>query len=309
MLKPIQLTQDTPPSTRNGVYLVKILSVTQDADAIYIHYEFALGQNAGWATNKYIQTGQWLFSQRIDRKYGKKALQAFLTAICEPAQADNPSPQHGEGHWVWVDTEWRQYQGRWFPQVKKVYPFDAYQPTSKDFCIATDHWGKGSNGVNHAVALANYSPYPVLLADTQEKNSPMNRFCEENHICVVPISGMPGDYMRPNGKIVVDRKDSLLELYHNFSKGASWASYAVAAQLAGAEGKKLFFVIAVDPEENVRCLNDLSDWQGRLPDETIVKGAKLLEQLERYQKLFHNTRFCVVLRHVQCAAIWRLVSA
>ena len=192
------------------------------------------GENAGWATNKYIQTGQWIFSQRIDRKYGKKALQAFLTAITEPAQAGNPSPQHGEGRWVWTDVESSRYQGRWFPRVKRVYPPDAYQPMAKDFCIATDHWDKGNNSVNHAVALANYSPYPVLLADTQEKNSPMNQYCEENHICVVPISGMPGDYMRPNGKIIVDRKDSLSELYHNFSKGTSWASYAVAAQLAGA---------------------------------------------------------------------------
>ena len=69
----------------------------------------------------------------------------------------------------------------------------------------------------------------------------------------------------------------------------------------------MVFVIAVDPEDNVRCLNDLSDWQGWLPDETIVKGAKLLEQLKRYQKLFHNTRFYFVLRYAQCAAIWRLV--
>lgn len=264
------------------------------------------GENAGWATNKYIQTGQWIFSQRIDRKCGRKA---FLTAITEPTQAGNPSPQHGEGRWVWVDVEWSQYQGRWFPRVKRVYPPNTYQPMAKDFCIATDHWGKGSNSVNHAVALANYSPYPVLLADTQEKNSPMNQYCEENHICVVPISGMPGDYMRPNGRIIVDRKDSLSELYHNFFKGTSWASYAVAAQLAGAEGKKLVFVIAVDPGDNVRCLNDLSGWQGRLPDETIVKGAKLLEQLKRYHKLFHNTRFYFVLRHAQGAAIWRLVSA
>lgn len=94
MMKPIKSTQDAPPSTRNGVYLAKILSVTQDADAIYIHYEFALGENAGWATNKYIQTGKWIFSQRIDRKCGRKA---FLTAITEPTQAGNPSPQHGEG--------------------------------------------------------------------------------------------------------------------------------------------------------------------------------------------------------------------
>ena len=132
-MKPIQPMQDTPPSTRNGVYLAKILSVTQDADAIYIHYEFALGENAGWATNKYIQTGQWIFSQRIDRKYGKKALQAFLAAITEPTQAGNPSPQYGEGRWVWVDVEWSQYGGRWFPRVKRVYPPDTYQPMAKDF--------------------------------------------------------------------------------------------------------------------------------------------------------------------------------
>lgn len=79
--------------------------------------------------------------------------------------------------------------------------------------------------------------------------------------------------------------------------------------MAGAEGKKLVFVIAVDPGDNVRCLNDLSDWHGRLFDETIVKGAKLLKQLERYQKLFHNTRFYFVVWRAQGAAIWRLVSA
>lgn len=118
---------------------------------------------------------------------------------------------------------------------------------------------------------------------------------------------MPGDYMIPNGSIVVDRKANLLELYHNFSHGQSWLSYAIAAELAAAQDKMLVFVTAVEPADHVQKLCDLEHWNSTLPDGTVMQGKTMLQQIRRCLFLFPHVKFHFVLRDNQCEQIWKIV--
>lgn len=296
-----------PPVTNDALYLAKIVAIEQNDHAVTIYYEFAAGPNAGWAAQVYIRTGSWPFRQRIDRKYGSAALRAFLESI---GRSDLSSVSHidlNHGLWNCVDVQWTEYNGHVFPQVKRVYSSQTYPFTADDFRISADKWAKGSPDVNHAVALAHNAPYPVLLADTQERHSPMIDYCAENRICIIPVSGMPGDYMIPNGSIVVDRKANLSELYHNFSHGQSWLSYAIAAELAAAQHKMLVFVTAVEPADHVQKLCDLEHWNGVLPGGTPLQGKTMLQQIRRCLFLFPHVKFHFVLRDNLCEQIWKIV--
>src|SRR5699024_5225116 len=103
--------------------------------------------------------------------------------------SENPSgrvitePKQAEGCFVCLDLTWESYDRKMFPRVKRVYAASAYLLTSDDYMIGIDCWAKGSKTVNQAIARAFYSQYPVLLADTQEKQSPMVEFCAANQIC------------------------------------------------------------------------------------------------------------------------------
>lgn len=296
-----------PPDTRDALYLAKILAIKQDDQAVTIYYEFAAGPNAGWATQVFIRTGSWPFRQRIDQRYGGVALRAFLESIGRTDLSSVSRTDPKTGLWNCVAIQWAAYNGHVFPQVTRVYPSQCCPFAANDLRISVDNWVKDSPDVNHAVALAHNSPYPVLLADTQERNSPMIDYCARNHICLVPVSGMPGDYMLPNGVIVVDRKDSLSELYHNFSHDQAWLSYATAAGLAAAQHKMLVFVTAVAPTDHVQKLYDLEHWNGTLPDGTILQGKTMLQQIRRFLFLFPHAKFHFVLRDKQCEQIWKIV--
>ena len=296
-----------PPDTRDALYLAKILAIKQDDHAVNIYYDFAAGSNAGWAAQVFIRTGSWPFRQRIDRKYGSAALRAFLNSIGRSDLSSASRTDLKNGLWNCVAIQWATYNGHVFPQVTRVYPSQCCPFSADDFLISAGTWAKGSPNVNHAVALAHNSPYPVLLADTQERNSPMIDYCAQNRICLIPVSGMPGDYMIPNGAIVVDRKDNLSELYHNFSHGQAWLSYATAAQLAAAQHKMLVFITAVEPTDHVQKLCDLEHWNSALPDGTVMQGKTMLQQIRRCLFLFPHVKFHFVLRDNQCEQIWKIV--
>ena len=289
MNKIITYEQHMPPMIQNGFYLARVMKVHTDENAVTILYEFASGENAGWASRVFFEANKWPFYQRIDLSRGQQVLAAFMRAVSEnPSGRVITEPKQAEGCFVCLDLTWESYEGKMFPHVKHVYAHSAYPLTSDDYMIGTDCWAKGSETVNQAIARAFYSQYPVLLCDTQEKQSPMVKFCAANHICLVPVSGMPGDYMCPDGTVVVDRKDSLIELSYNFSSYSHWRSYAVAAQLAAAERKWLVFVVAVDPEDQVRNLADLKNWKDTLPGEKELIGTTLLSQIQ-------NSVFCLTM--------------
>ena len=225
MNKIITYEQHMPPMIQNGFYLARVMKVHTDENAVTILYEFASGENAGWASRVFFEANKWPFCQRIDLSRGQQVLAAFMRAVSEnPSGRVITEPKQAEGCFVCLDLTWESYEGKMFPHVKHVYAHSAYPLTSDDYMIGTDCWAKGSETVNQAIARAFYSQYPVLLCDTQEKQSPMVKFCAANHICLVPVSGMPGDYMCPDGTVVVDRKDSLIELSYNFSSYSHWRS-------------------------------------------------------------------------------------
>lgn len=302
--------QHAPGMVRDGLYLVRVIRVHVAPDAIKILYDFAFGENAGWASRVFFEANKWPFYQRIDLSRGQQVLAAFMRAVSEnPSGRVITEPKQAEGCFVCLDLTWESYEGKMFPRVKRVYAASAYPLTSDDYMIGTDCWAKGSKTVNQAIARAFYSQYPVLLADTQEKQSPMVEFCAANQICLVPVSGMPGDYMCPDGTVVVDRKNDITELYHNFSCSSQWSSYAVAAQLAAAERKWLVFVVAVDPEDRVRNLADLNNWTGLLPNGTELSGATLFLQIQKFRFLFNHVCFLFVPRDNLCNKIWESVCS
>lgn len=297
------------PVMQEDICLAKVIRVQEKPSAVLISYEFAAGPNVGWATKVFRYTGTWLFRQRIDLAHGKQILNIYVDAIKqETPNRTIATLKQTEGCFVCVDVAWGQYNGRCYPRVRRILPAKKFRPTPRDMRVGTESWAKGSDDVNRAVMQAFYSACPILLADTQERLSPMVEYCANHNICIIPVSGMPGDYMRPNGKIVVDRKDSLAELYHNFSNSRACLSYAVAAQLAEAQDKSLVFITAVDPEDQVQGLRDLIRWDGTLPDGTIIHGETMMRQIHQYMFPFHHVRFMFVPREKQCEVIWKTVQ-
>lgn len=66
--------QYTPAAPTNGHYLAKILSIQEDANAIFVFYNISVGRSVGWAHSYYLSHSRWPLVQRIDKKAGKTIL-------------------------------------------------------------------------------------------------------------------------------------------------------------------------------------------------------------------------------------------
>lgn len=305
----LKVKQTTPqPVIRNGYHIVKIIAVEECQEFIIVQYEFAVGPNAGWATRIFNRTKKWVFGQKIHRRNGNCILEILKSAV-QKAEPDRliVDMKQVEQCFVCVDVVWEKYKGLFYPKVKHIFDKDTYKPAREDLIIGTRCWAKGSADVNHAVELACFSPYPTLLTDTQERDSPMVEYAVKHQICVLPTSGLPGDYMLSNGDIIVDRKASICELYGNFAHSDSWHSYQIAAMKAAANKMTLVFVVGVDPDENVRELNDLMYWRHTLPDGCVLKGVIALDQIKIFMKPLCNVHFLFVSKKNQCDAIWKTI--
>ena len=133
-------------------------------------------------------------------------------------------------------------------------------------------------------------------------------WCAAHNIALLPMTFPAGDYSLPGKKVIVDRKDSIIELYHNFGHSSNRASYEHAANIAAAQGCRLVYVIATDEAEQINCIEDVSRWSALLHNGTKVNGKNLREILEKYTFIHSNADFLFVPRTQQCGAIWNVLQ-
>lgn len=292
-----------PSSPADGIYRVKLLSIEQDNTAYCIRYDISVGPSAGWATYMYQQTGKWLLIWRLDKQRGAVAIRCALDALNRNAHTNIQSLTESAEHHICLELQHRDYIS-----VKRSYPSSAYSIAPDDIRIGTEGgWRKGSSNWLRALLLANLSGLPILYADCHESQSPMIDWCAEHHVVILPQYFSAGDYMTEKSKVIVDRKDSIIELYKNFASSENRESYENAALLAKVAGKQLVYVIGTDRDDRVEQLSDLKHWSNTIKNKNF-SGIRLAEQLHRHQTIYPNVSFTFVKKDEICPAIWAMVS-
>lgn len=292
-----------PPEPTPGKYVIHIIAVVDTPDAWHIRYDIATGPSAGWAQCMYQRTGHWLLTQRVDK------VQAKQVADCIIYAAQVKSMPDVAGHTLVASiqyTDGRVTQtGHQYRRIARYYPLTPDSIRPDDIRVSgSSSWSAGSPDMVRASMIARYAGLPVMLADVREKSSPMLDWCADHKITVLPMIFAAGDYMTPQSTVLVDRKDSIAELYHNFASTASYQSYSTAADIADAMGKRLVYIIAADPDDNIKTLDDLQHWQGNIPGLGPVTGATMYDHICRYMSIHSNTDFVFVPRDAQCALIY-----
>lgn len=289
--------------------LLKILYLTDENDYIIVHYDFAVGSLAGWAHTLYLRTGKWVFTQRVSKSEKPWPYTCLLKAIqSNPKYASVVDIRDAVGCVICAEVRWNNRDGKKYPAVYRTFPASTYKISPSEIAVGTDNWASGSKDVIHANHIAYHSSLPVLLCDLQEKQSPMMSWCAENGVAAMPIHFAAGDYLVPGHSIVVDRKKSILELYHNFVTSSCRASYEMAARFVNFTLCSLIYVIAVDRSDNVTKISDLENWRKVLPNGQIAHGQSLAKQLRNYLTLYPHTNFIFVEREKQCELIWHLLN-
>ena len=131
-------------------------------------------------------------------------------------------------------------------------------------------------------------------------------WCAEHNIVILPQYFSAGDYTMGKSEIIVDRKDSIMELYKNFVSSENRESYENAALLAQVAGKRLVYVIGTDRDDNVNQISDLKHWSNTIKNQSF-SGIQLAEQVYRHQTIYPNVSFVFVKEAEICPIIWAMV--
>ena len=168
------MTGYIPADPISGKHLLYIVRVKRDDKAYYVYYDFSVGASVGWAAEKYIKTGKWLLCQRIDLLKAQAPLSYLMAAVrAEPLYKDAADLMEAEGCRICADITVHTYHGESWPAVNRTYPASSYTIKPTDILIGTTNWSNGSGDRTQAGYLAKYTGLPVLLADTQERMSPI----------------------------------------------------------------------------------------------------------------------------------------
>lgn len=289
------------PAPVDGYYLAMIKAVDEDADCHKVAYEICVGSSAGYSFYIFLKTGRWPIQQRIDKVGGKMVLNHLLRAANVSDIKDAP------GAIICIELKHKTDSPYGF-QVCRSFPRDQYHILPEDIRIGTKSWAHGSADCIHAAVIACHSGLPVLLADTHETASPMVDWCASNNIALLSACFPAGDYTSPGSSVIVDRKESLLELYGNFSCSFNYASYSVAAMNAAAMRKKLLYIVGTQPEDHVSSLDEFANWKGQTPNGINVSGAEAAKNIQRCLRQFPNTGFIFTDHARLCEEIWRQIK-
>ena len=256
-----------PPT--DGIYRVKLLAVEQDDAAYYIRYDISVGPCVGWATYMYQQTGKWPLVWRLDKRRGTTVIRCALDALHLSGCANVQSLAQAAGHHICLELHRRT--GTRYIDVRRSLPASAAQITPDDIRMGTTGgWRQGDSNWRHALLLAHLSGLPVLNADSREGKSPMVNWCAEHGVIILPQYLPAGDYTTSNSNVIIDRKDTILELYKDFASSGNRYSYENAALLAQIAGKQLVYVVGTDPSDHVERISDLAQRQCTVKNQTFV---------------------------------------
>lgn len=295
-----------PPAPLPGRYVATIMTTYCDDRGIYITYDIATGDHAGWATITYLTTGYHPLQQRIDIARGRQVLEC----LCHAAGAGSVNDLAGKQ--VVIDMRYDDRQSgnpnQHNYRICRTYPVTTTYIHPDDIRAGTERWSSGSADTIQAAMIAYHSGLPVLLVDRQERQSPMVDWCAEHNIAVLPVSFPAGDYATPSSDSIVDRKQNINELYSNFASSVKMASYHTAAAIAGAMGKSLIYVVGTIPEDQVQCIDDLATWHGTIPGVGPVDGRAMCRHVATYRQMYPHTDFVFVDADKQCEIIWSLLK-
>ena len=293
-----------PPT--DGIYRVKLLSAEQDCTAYYIRYDISVGPCVGWATYIYQQTGKWPLIWRLDKHRGTTVIRCALDALHLSGCANVQSLAQAAGHHICLELHRRT--GTRYIDVRRSLPASAYRITPDDIRIGTEGgWRQGDPNWRHALLLANLSGLPVLSSDSRESKSPMVDWCAEHGVIILPQYLPAGDYTTSNSNVIIDRKDTILELYKDFASSGNRYSYENAALLAQIAGKQLVYVVGTTPDNHVEQISDLAHWRCTIKNQTFV-GTYLHEQILRHQAMYPHVIFIFAKREEVCQTIWDTLS-
>ena len=295
-----------PKIPMDGIYRVKILAVMQDDAAYYIRYDISVGPCVGWATYMYQQTGKWPLVWRLDKRRGTTVIRCALDALHLSGCANVQSLAQAAGHHICLELH--RQTGTRYIDVRRSLPAYAAQITPDDIRMGTTGgWRQGDSNWRHALLLAHLSGLPVLNADSREGKSPMVNWCAEHGVIILPQYLPAGDYTTSNSNVIIDRKDTILELYKDFASSGNRYSYENAALLAQIAGKQLVYVVGTDPSDHVERISDLAQRQCTVKNQTFV-GTYLHEQILRHQAMYPHISFTFVKREEVCQTIWDTLS-
>ena len=295
-----------PKIPMDGIYRVKILAVMQDDAAYYIRYDISVGPCVGWATYMYQQTGKWPLVWRLDKRRGTTVIRCALDALHLSGCANVQSLAQAAGHHICLELHRRT--GTRYIDVRRSLPASAYRITPDDIRIGTEGgWRQGDPNWRHALLLANLSGLPVLSSDSREGKSPMVDWCAEHGVIILPQYLPAGDYTLLDGNVIVDRKDTILELYKDFASSGNRYSYENAALLAQIAGKQLVYVVGTTPDNRVEQISDLCCWQFTIKNQTFI-GTHLYQQVLRHQAMYPHISFVFAKREELCQTIWDTLS-
>ena len=295
-----------PQIPMDGIYRVKILAAKQDDVAYWLRYDISVGPCVGWATYMYQQTGKWPLIWRLDKHRGTTAIRYALDALNHSGCSDMQSLAQAAGHHICLEI---CRNGMKYIDVRRSLPASSYQIIPDDIRVGTaGGWRQGDPNWRHALLLANLSGLPVLSSDSREGKSPMVDWCAEHGVIILPQYLPAGDYTTSNSNVIIDRKDTILELYKDFASSGNRYSYENAALLAQIAGKQLVYVVGTTPDNHVEQISDLAHWRCTIKNQTFV-GTYLHEQILRHQAMYPHVIFIFAKREDVCQTIWDNLSA
>ena len=299
----------SPAEPYPGRHIATIAGMRRDSKAIYITYDIATGNHAGWADITYIITGSYLLQQRIDTARGRQVLEC----LCHAAGVDVADDINALiGKQVVIELHYDDRQSgnpnQHHYRIRRTYPLTPDDIHPDDIRVGTERWSSGSPDVIRAAIIAYRSGLPVLMVDKQERQSPMVDWCADHSIAVLPVVLPAGDYTTPSSGVIVDRKQNINELYSNFANSVKMASYYIAAAIAGAMGKRLIYVVGTAPEDQVQCIDDLATWHGTIPGVGSVDGQAMHRHVAAYRRMYPHTDFVFVDKNQQCEKIWEILN-
>ena len=130
----------------------------------------------------------------------------------------------------------------------------------------------------------------LIIVDTREKgHKSILKYFDEHNIDYITSKLDYGDYkLYKDNSVVIDRKDSLLEMSHNLCNTLEHNRIKREIARAKEDGCKDFiFLIA---ESKIKSIEDIKNWSS---PHTKVKGETLLKIMQTMKQRY-NIRFIIV---------------
>lgn len=132
----------------------------------------------------------------------------------------------------------------------------------------------------------------LIIVDTREKgHKSILKYFDEHNIDYITSKLNYGDYkIYKDNSVVIDRKDSLLEMAHNLCSTLEHERIKAEIQRAKDDGcKEFIFLIA---ESKIKSIDDIVKWSS---PHTKVKGSTLLKTMVTMKNKY-DVRFIICPR-------------